>query len=464
MTTQVSELALGRDLIELAAAAFLASLGLASTALFALRRRSADLTLSYGGFALLYAARLAIGNELLQLALGGPEQFWDALDSGLTYLILPVATWFSRGLLGPGWRGSLDWLHRIARVFAPVAIAGVAVADSPFWAMRVNNVLVLGMIAAIGITLARTNPGGVGSMRIVRAGTAVVIVLGVAENLRSMGLLPWPMRIEFIGMTTFLTSLAFAVADRFLQAEGRLAAVERELATARRIQERILPERVPNLRRFRITVRYVPMTEVAGDFYDFPNTGDGRAAVLVADVSGHGVPAALIASMVKIATASHRDTAADPGALLTSLSQSLDGQLGGQFVTAVCISLDDGANEIAWSIAGHPSPLRWSAADRRLTSLDGGGILIGLMSASYATQRTAVAPGDRVIVYTDGVLEVTNAAGEFFGDDRFHQVIAEHADRPSADLADAILAEMRVWRGKAHGFDDDVTLVIVEVR
>jgi sigma-B regulation protein RsbU (phosphoserine phosphatase) len=462
MTNQISELALGRGLIELAAAAFLASLGLASIALFALRRRSADLTLSYGVFALLYAVRLATGNELVQLALGGSGQFWDALDAGLTYLILPAATWFSRGLLGAGWRRSLEWLHRVACVFAPVAIAGIAVSGSPFWAMGVNNVLVLGMLAAIGITLVRTNPGGVGSMRVVHAGTAVVIVLGVAENLRSMGLLPWPMRIEFIGMTTFLTSLAFAVADRFLQAEGRLAAVDRELATARRIQERILPERVPTLRHFRITARYVPMTEVAGDFYDFPNGGDGHTAVLVADVSGHGVPAALIASMVKIATASHRDEAADPGALLTSLSQSLDGQLGGQFVTAVCVSLHDAADEITWSIAGHPPPLRWSAADRRVTTLDGGGILMGLMPASYSTGRVRVARGDRVIVYTDGVLEVANAAGEFFGDSRFQAVIADHADRSSADLSDAIISEMRAWRGKA-GFDDDVTLVIVEV-
>jgi sigma-B regulation protein RsbU (phosphoserine phosphatase) len=463
MTDQVAELALGRGLIELAAAAFLASLGLASIALFLLRRRSADLTLSYGGFALLYAVRLASGNDLVQLALGGSDRFWEALDAGLTYAILPLATWFSRGLLGAGWRRSLHWLHRAACVFAPIALAGLLVSSSSVWLMRVNNILVLAMLGAIGMTLGRIKSEGVGSMRVVRAGTAVVIVLAVAENLRSMGMLPWPMRIEFIGMTTFLMSLASAVADRFLQAEGRLAAVERELATARRIQERILPDRVPNTRRFRISARYVPMTEVAGDFYAFPNAGDGRAAVLVADVSGHGVPAALIASMVKIATASHRDDAGDPGALLTSLSQSLDGQLGGQFVTAVCLSLHDATAEVAWSIAGHPPPLRWSAGEQRLSSLDGGGILIGLMSAAYSSQRLRVSPGDRVIVYTDGVLEVTNAAGEFFGDSRFHAVIEEHAARASADLADAIIAEMRAWRGKLHGFDDDVTLVVVEV-
>jgi sigma-B regulation protein RsbU (phosphoserine phosphatase) len=129
----------------------------------------------------------------------------------------------------------------------------------------------------------------------------------------------------------------------------------------------------------------------------------------------------------------------------------------------VCVSLHDGINEISWAIAGHPPPLRWSAADRRVSHLDGGGILIGLTSASYSTQRAGVSPGDRVIVYTDGVLEVTNPAGEFFGDQRFQAVIEEHADRPSGDLADAILGEMRAWRGKVHGFDDDVTLVIVEV-
>jgi phosphoserine phosphatase RsbU/P len=274
----------------------------------------------------------------------------------------------------------------------------------------------------------------------------------------------WPRGIEFIGIVAFVASIAFAVADRFLRTEGRLASVDRELATARRIQQAILPERVPDLQRFRLDVRYLPMTEVAGDFYDFLNVTRPNGTVLIADVSGHGVPAALIASMVKVAAASHRDSASDPGALLSAVSRALDGQLGGQFLTAMCVHLDGERGEIAYAGAGHPPILHWRAAEERLDILHSDGPLIGLVPSQYASRSVGVQRGDRLIVYTDGVLEAVNQRGAFFGDERFHAVIAQNATNSGTELGHAIVDDMTHWCGNAAGFGDDVTLVVIEVR
>jgi sigma-B regulation protein RsbU (phosphoserine phosphatase) len=298
----------------------------------------------------------------------------------------------------------------------------------------------------------------------VRVGLSVALAFILAENLRAIALLRWPAGIEFVGIVAFVASIAFAVADRFLRSEGRLAGVERELATARRIQQAILPERIPELHRFCLAVQYLPMTEVAGDFYDFLGVTDRRATVLVADVSGHGVPAALIASMVKVAAASHAGRAADPGALLSAVSGTLEGQLGGQFLTAMCLHLDADRGEVIYAGAGHPPILHWRAAERTLDQLHSDGPLIGIVHSQYASRTARVQRGDRLLVYTDGVLEATDKVDAFFGDERFHAVIAEHAAHAGTELARSIVDDMVRWSGRVGGFEDDVTLVVVEVQ
>ena len=449
------------DLVVLAAASFIGSLGIAALALYALRKRSADMTpLAFAAFALMYAVRLAITTRTLQAALGS-DRPWSGIGAGLTYVILPAGAWMGESLLGAGWRGSLRIVRLAAMIVAPVAVAGMFATGRPEWLMLLNNLLVVAMMCAIGATVLRR--GADMSTKAVRAGSIVAVAFILAENLRGMSVLPWPARTEFVGIVAFASTIAFAVADRFLRTEGRLAGVERELATARRIQQAILPERVPELQRFRLDVTYLPMTEVAGDFYDFLDVSGPRGTVLVADVSGHGVPAALIASMVKVAAASHAGSAADPGALLSGVSRTLDGQLGGQFLTAMCLHLDADRGEVAYAGAGHPPLLHWRAAERTLDALNSEGILIGLAGSHYASRMVRVQPGDRLLAYTDGVLEATSPDGAFFGDERFHAVIAERAAHSGADLARAIVDEMVRWCGRPVGFEDDVTLVVVEV-
>ena len=449
-----------RELAEIIAAAFICSIGFAAAGLYAFRRRSTDIaSLAFAAFATLYAVRLLVSTDLVRSVVPGSPEFWEYAIAGLTYGIVIVSAWSAETLLGRGWRDSLVWLRRMALIFSPIAVAGMFVTREPEWAMPANNVLILLLLTLVATTSLRSAGDRNAGVSSVRAGVAIAVVFVLLENLRSIGLLPWPARLEFLGIVAFLAALAFAVADRFLRTESRLVGVDRELATARRIQQAILPASVPTLARFRIDARYVPMTEVAGDFYDFLDVGNGRGTILVADVSGHGVPAALIASMVKIAAASHHEASSDPGRLLTAMSQTLHGQLGGQFVTAMCLHIDGPGGRAAYAGAGHPPILHWRAADRRLEPLASAGILMGVVPATYESGFVPLAAGDRLVVYTDGVLEAANAAGEFFGDARFHAVVSTGGPRP----ADAILAEMTRWVAPRQGFDDDVTLVVVEV-
>jgi phosphoserine phosphatase RsbU/P len=448
---------LRHDLVEIAAACFLASLAAMALGLYALRRRSADRTpLAFACFALLYAMRLAASTDALRAEIGGSAEAWNHLDAGLTYAIIVPGTWFGRELLGRGWPSTLYALHA-GLVFAVIAIAGMWVTGRPRWVMWLNNLLTLAFLT--GVLSVMAAPAG----KIAFGGIVVATVFIIAENLRSIGMVTWPRGVEYIGVIAFLSTLAIAVADRFLRTESRLAIVDRELATARRIQQGILPDNIPSFKRFHIAARYVSMHEVAGDFYDFVAPTESQVTILVADVSGHGVPAALIASMVKIAAASHAHTSDDPGRLLTGMSETLQGQLGGQFLTGACLHLDVASDTAEFSGAGHPPMVHWHAAEKQIAVVPSEGMLIGVMPSTYASTRVSLGPGDRMVLYTDGVLEAANPAGEFFGDERFHRVIAEQAEATGAVLAQAILDEMQRWIAPASQFDDDVTIVVVEV-
>src|SRR3954451_16319628 len=138
------------------------------------------------------------------------------------------------------------------------------------------------------------------------------------------------------------------------QLAEQLHEIQREMDTARQIQLSILPQHLPSFDCLDIAARYVPMTAVAGDFYDFIVIDKHKLGVLVADVSGHGMPAALISSMLKIALDGQKACAADPVQVLEGLNQVLCGKFQGHFVTATYILIDTEKRIISYAGAGHP--------------------------------------------------------------------------------------------------------------
>ena len=187
-----------------------------------------------------------------------------------------------------------------------------------------------------------------------RLALLLFVILAVWNNLPGARL---PQYVEALGFFVFLCSLGYVTMRRSLERDSELLAVRRELEYAEQIQRSILPAPFPESPNFRVAARYAPMRSVAGDFYDFPLAGQEVAGLLIADVSGHGVAAALIASMVKLAAASQRDHLADPAAFLTGMNSVLCGNTQNQFVTAAFVHLNAATAEMRYAAAAHPPML-----------------------------------------------------------------------------------------------------------
>jgi len=238
--------------------------------------------------------------------------------------------------------------------------------------------------------------------------------------------------------------------------------IENELAIAREIQSSILPHGVPELPGLRVHAAYHPMTAVAGDFYEFIPVDQHRAGFLLADVSGHGVPAALIAAMIKVAMQSLVSCAQDPPEVLRGLNRILSGQLRGQFVSAAYLWVDTELRKAFYSAAGHPPLLCWRQG--KLDRIESNGLLFGVKSDSdYPVCAIPLHSDDRFLLYTDGVVEPENAAGDSFGDRQLEQVVRNNPSRPAAEMSELLLSELRRWQPASMNQQDDITLIIIDV-
>lgn len=458
------------DLAPLLVGNLLAAVGLLALVLSLFRHRIADpLLASFGAFTLLYGVRLFVSSPILS-GLGVGDRTVDWIVSLATYVINVPAWAFFWKVLG-GDRRSL--LFRWLLVVGAFAVAGVAsdlVQREPgTLAGTPNNLLV---IAGLGLAIAaqlRLRGRMTPDQKILGIGFLLFGAFALNDNLVSLGVLPWTWREESIGFVVFLAFLGFIAARRAFAGERQLAALEGELDAARHIQSSILPRRLPEVRGLAIAARFRPSSAVAGDLYDFlvsDGKRDGeRLGVVVADVSGHGVPAALIASMVKIAVSSRSDCAAEPARLLAEVNRTLCGSFESGFVTATYLYLDAAAGELVAANAGHPAPLlRRAGGD--VQEIGGRGPILGRFAkARYQEERLPLAPGDRLVLYTDGLTEARNPDEEMFGEERLQSFVQEHAQLPPEPFCDALLEELRRFTGArdALALEDDLTLVVVEV-
>jgi len=250
------------------------------------------------------------------------------------------------------------------------------------------------------------------------------------------------------------------------QLAQQLLAIQKELETARQIQLSILPESVPRIAGLDIAARYVPMAAVAGDFYDFIVLDNKRVGILVADVSGHGMPAALIASMLKIALAAQAEHAFDPAKVLHGLNQTLCGKFQHHFITAAYAFVDMEKRTLTYAGAGHPPLLLWGGASVGVRDISENGLFLGRFNfATYSSVEVPLAPGDWGLLFTDGISEATNPAQVEFGTERFRQFLAGEQNTSADQFADRLLKELSCWSARRRGedLDDDITIVAVHV-
>jgi len=256
-----------------------------------------------------------------------------------------------------------------------------------------------------------------------------------------------------------------------LEISQKNRSMEEDLLMAREVQLAMLPAPAPPGPgvRWRFCHHYAPAGGVSGDFFQVLRASDTAAGVLVCDVMGHGVRSALVTAMVRAFAEDLRPDAADPGRLLTRLNRSLTAVLRQSgtllFVTAAYAFLDAGSGTLVYGQAGHPTGfLRRAGGGVELLPAEGevAGPALGLVEDhAYCSGRCAVGPGDAAILFTDGVFEVRDAAGEEWGLERMRSEVGGRRGQPVSELLAAVVAAAGRHAGGAP-FDDDVCLVSLE--
>jgi sigma-B regulation protein RsbU (phosphoserine phosphatase) len=441
------------------------------------RDRSARLLLLFGPIAVLYGLRLAASTELVRQAFPA-ERLWAYVRVDATYLLPVLFLGFFEELHGSGWRRSLTWCRIVWTAYAAVALVVDAV-RGPGAAMGPNGPLVVIMIVLVTVsTLREGKLGGRGLLLVRVAGVVLAVVAGL-KNLNDLGLFPWRPPEE-VGFALLVAALCALAIERYATSERRLLELSTDLRTAQRIQQSLLPREQPALARgsdapFALAARFRPAAAVGGDLYDWVESDDGagrrRLTLLVADVAGHGVPAALLGALVKMAHSVLSPAAPAPGAALASLNDALFGKLERSFVTAVLVELDVDGDAVALRYAngGHPPPLLCGVRDDAPRELAATGAVLGrFRGARFADGATPFAPKDRLLLFSDGLLEAPGPAGEAFGEERVRAALVDRRALGAEEFADRLLTDLAAWRAGApkHASEreDDVTLLVLDRR
>jgi sigma-B regulation protein RsbU (phosphoserine phosphatase) len=442
--------------------------GFASCSIAAIRRRAPIRIFVWLGFwsAMYGALRLSQSPAVIMasphaLQIGAPYA-----NTAIGYLIIVPALLAFLELTRGGLRVLIQVAAWIGLATGVIGILVFVVTSSSNALMPYNNLLaacVLLILMSV-VVVPRLSSGYLvfHDRWVLVVGTFGFAVEALYNNVaRPMGFEPLPV-LDHIGFAILLFSLAYVALELVFANERRLLAVESELEIAHNIQIAILPREVPATRNLRISATYRPMTAVAGDFYEFVPVDDARVGILVADVAGHGVPAALIASMIKVAMQAVASCAHDPGAVLMGLNRVLSGRSPGQLISAAYLWLDTDNKTARYSAAGHPPLLRWTQG--QLGRIESNGFLLGMVQdCAYPVATIAIHSGERFLLYTDGVIDVESGRGEFFGDSKLEEVVRDNQSRSPGQLSEELLSQIEDWRPRSAPQQDDITLVVIDV-
>ena len=445
--------------------AVIATLGVAAATVYVFRRRIRErFLLWFGLFSILYGIVLVVRSSAFRLGFGQPETIGLSVERLISLSTIVPALLLFEEFYGRGWRSSIRWLIGSYCILAAVAMSATVYQSPLDLIPSPGSVLVfmVPLVVAVG-RLVGYKPPPLPNSRVLFAGLlAFFCAFSLDRLLHGFGVRH--SEIEPYGFLILIICLGYVAAQRVIADERQLVSLTDEMRAATRIQEAILPRTIPFLENVQIAVRYAPMTAVAGDLYDFPTVLPDCIGVLVADVMGHGVPAALVASMVKVAVSSPCGHDRGPAGVMAGLNTILLNEVQEQFVTAIYLYLDT-ANRIGrYSAAAHPPPLLWRRGRQTLEELGETGLLLGVRSNEpYAESEFSFEPGDRLLLYTDGLL-AENAAGESFGDTALSTFIEQKQDLGAEQFVDSLLGEVLSWSsdGTKLRQKDDITILVMD--
>ncbi len=446
------------------------SIGAAACAIAAIRwRRGVRILVWWGIWSAMFGLQTLVQTPAILATL--PHSLNSAIpyvSTAIMYLLLVSAllAWRELSL------GSLRFFIQL-EILAGLAIAAAGIATfvrtgiADRWMFYNHLLAVLGMLVLLAVVLVPKFASKffvIGNHRVLAAATLIFAAEALYTNLSSVLSYRTLPLVASLGFIALLLSLGYVALEMIFTNERRLLSIETELETARQIQSSILPASVPEVTNLRIAAAYHPMTAVAGDFYQFVRVDNNHLGILVADVSGHGIPAALVSSMIKVAMQSVAVHTDDPAQVLGGLNRILSSEAGGQLASAAYLWIDTEHRKALYSAAGHPPLLCWRNNSGNMQRIESNGLLFGINpDSNYPVCAVPLEPRDRLLLYTDGVTEPENAAGEAFGDRQLERVVRENRLQPASELSRQVLSELRKWQPAAVSQEDDITLIIVDV-
>lgn len=280
--------------------------------------------------------------------------------------------------------------------------------------------------------------------------------------------------------TPLMRALRSALAQKRLadQVAAYNAQMRSDIEMARHLQQSLLPNSYPvfpvsaaaEKSALRFVHRFIPATELAGDFFNVFALSDTKAGVLICDVMGHGIRSALVTAMMHALVENEAPRAAEPGPFLAALNRRLVRHIkpteGPMFVTAFYAIVDIAERRLRYANAGHPRPLhlrRTAGTVELLPATRPVGPALGMFpDAQYASGESLLQAGDLLMLYTDGIYEAANEAGEEFGRQRLLQAATANIGAPGEKFCDALIEEVRRYAGQVE-FADDVCLLGMEI-
>ena len=237
--------------------------------------------------------------------------------------------------------------------------------------------------------------------------------------------------------------------------------IESDLDTARLLQNRLLPSELPDFEGASIHVQYIPVDKVSGDFYDF-HTCDDRLHLFIADVSGHGLPGAFLATVTKMALDS-LEKKDSPSEIMLKVNKSIcRTTVNGNFVTAFYAIIDPIKGIMTFSNAGHAAPLLFRRSSGEFLPAYTRGMVMGWSEEPrYSNSTIELLEGDRLIMYTDGITECMSEEGEIFGEKSLVNFLKQHRDLEKEELSGKLMEKLREHSGR-EGFDDDICLLVID--
>jgi len=238
------------------------------------------------------------------------------------------------------------------------------------------------------------------------------------------------------------------------------AAERRELSEALKIQQRLLPQQVPQIDGWELAVSWQPASGVGGDCFDMIRLGDTRLAISIADVVGKGIPAALLMSNLQAAVRAFASEAVEPQALCHQVNRILCGNIAeGRFISFFYSVLDAPTGVMTYTNAGHYLPML-VRADGAVERLGAGGPVLGVLpDAEYEQAHVGIGPGDRLVMFTDGLTEARSAADEEFGEERLLDAAVAHRACSAPALQARLADSVATFTGGR--LQDDATLIVL---